>query len=96
MTSTASKIQDALAKKKTEGITVLSNKEPEAPAPVPRLKGIRLHQIIRKDGTVWKPNEEGFFVPSNEQEFEMCRYYVEIGRLILDPAQAEELQLKPF
>ena len=43
-------------------------------------KGIFLHQIIRKDGTVFKPDVFGCFTPETAEEKELCEYYVTVGK----------------
>jgi len=44
---------------------------------------VRLQQIIRKDGTVFKPSN-GLFIPITEEETSLCKYYESVGRLRKD------------
>lgn len=58
---------------------------------LPKFTSARLHRIIRPDGTSWMPDVDGFYVPQNAVEFDMCRYYVEAGCMeLFDPSAVVE------
>lgn len=63
----------------------LTQAKAEAPAPsaMPAYLPVRLQQIIRKDGTVFKPSQ-GYFIPTTQEEKDLCEYYLSVGRLRKD------------
>lgn len=44
-------------------------------------QGVRLMQIIRADGSKFKPDEFGVYYPQSDEEKKLCEYYVKVGRL---------------
>lgn len=76
-----SSLKDSLLVKTQEpepAVAVLPNDEDDVPEG--SYKGIFLHQIIRKDGTVFKPDVFGCFTPETAEEKELCEYYVTVGK----------------
>lgn len=54
--------------------------EPEPLCPEGTYLGLFLHQIVRKDGTYFRPDEFGCFYPKTQEEKDLCEYYVSVGR----------------
>lgn len=67
--------QQEQAQEQTKTSAPQSNKDYQA---------MRLHQIIRADGSKFKRAADGCFYPTTDEEQALCAYYVTIGRL-LDP-----------
>lgn len=55
---------------------------------------VRLPRIVRGNGSVFLP-VGGVYIPTTEEETELCKYYASTGRLIEGEAEAPALEPLP-
>lgn len=60
----------------------------EPPAPAGGYKDVGLGRFMKADGSVVKPNAEGYFIPKSQEEADMLEHYADRNELVNRPVRS--------
>lgn len=59
-------------------------------APITGYKSLDLTQFVKSNGEMVKPDEDGYFVPKDQEEYDLLEYYAKRGMLVEYPASDKD------